>query len=30
MAEYYCPNEKCIVHEEPCPYCGATDLEVVA
>lgn len=25
---YYCPEDNCIVHEDPCPHCGAAVQEV--
>lgn len=24
---YHCDEYNCIVHEQPCPHCGATDHE---
>ena len=27
MTTYHCPEYNCIVEEQPCPHCGATDHE---
>lgn len=29
MAEYYCPEYSCVVHEQPCPQCGDDDHQTV-
>lgn len=29
MAQYHCPDYNCVVQEQPCPHCGASDHKEV-
>lgn len=29
MAQYLCQEYSCVVQEQPCPHCGASDHEEV-
>lgn len=29
MGQHYCPEYSCVVDEQPCPHCGASDHKQV-